>query len=250
MKKFWKTLAGTCIYQTPDGIKVYQNLLYRWLTLESDLLQTLINRYQPHIPSLQYINPFTFALRSSPSRCCLLGLGGGAVAHAMSASLNDIPITAVESSQTVIHTASRYFMTDKIKNLEIIHQDANIFVQTCKTNYQHLLIDIYNGDNFPTHCNHSEFFGFCNQILLPNGILSINLASIDEAWAIMQHIREHFNQKTVCMPVKGTANMVILTCKAPSVNMLLDLFNHSGELNKMVWDTQWGYVAELRPKFL
>jgi len=242
MNIHWKTLVGTCIYQSPDGAQVHQNLFYRWLTVNSNLLQTLINRHQPHIPSLQYIKPFTFALRSSPASCCLLGLGGGAVAHAMSRILYGTSIVAVESNPHIIQIASRYFMTDHIKNLEIIHQDANIFVQTCKTKYQHLLIDIYQDDKFPLACNHTDFFYHCKRLLLPDGLLTINLASLDEAWRIIQYIWEHFNKKTVCIPIKGATNLIIVASQA---NSLLNLFEDNNQVKRIVWDAQWGYLVEL-----
>lgn len=246
MKKLWKTLASKCIYQASDGIKVHQNILYRWLTLNSDTVQTLINRYYPHFPSLQYIKPLTFALRALPSACCLLGLGGGAVAHATKMYLNDIELTAVESNLDVINTASMYFMTDQIKNLVIIHQDANLFVQQCKINYPHLLIDIYNGHTFPTHCNYLAFFGYCKNIVCDNGFLSINLADINESWIILQYLRHHFGQKTVCIPIKRTSNLIIIVINSSSITPLLDLFEQSNEVKKIIWDVQWGYMAELR----
>jgi len=43
----WKAYAGRCIYHDSSHdihLQVHQNMLYRWLTLGSDAIQTLINR--------------------------------------------------------------------------------------------------------------------------------------------------------------------------------------------------------------
>ena len=79
----WKTFAGRCIYASPNGAKVYQNLRYRWLTLGSDAIQTLLHRYQPQHFGLNYVNQLTFAAKHTPGDSCLLGLGGAGVAHAL-----------------------------------------------------------------------------------------------------------------------------------------------------------------------
>ncbi len=247
MKKIWKTFAGRCIYQSIDGIKVHQNLVYRWLTHHHEsAIQTMINRYKPHLATLQYIQPLTFALRSLPSNYCLLGLGGGAILHALSNLNQDIQSTVVESCEEIINVAHNHFMLDRIKNLEILHQDANIFVDSHKKRYQHLLIDIYTGNLFPSQCQHSHFFQACKNRLQDHGFLAINSVGADDGWSHLTYLREHFGQKIVCIPVKNTGNIVMIATKSPSVNHLLDLFTKSDQLKTMIWDARWGYVAELR----
>ena len=245
MKKYWKTIIGRCIYQSPNGIYIYQNLFYRWLTFDKISIQTMINRYKPQNTTLPYIKPFTFALRSTPSNCCLLGLGGGAVAHATKSYKHLIKLTAIESNADIIHIANRYFMLNKIKNLNIIHKDAFLFMQTCQSMYQHILVDIHDAKSFPTNCNNSDFFKFCKLRLLPNGVLTINLSSVSEAWDILKYLRENFNQRTICIPVKGTANMILLACNSSSVKTLLYLFEKNNANQKIIWDKNWGYMTTM-----
>lgn len=241
----WKTFAGRCIHRGLNGVRVKQNIRYRWLTFDSDAIQTLIHRHHPETAGLQYIQAFTLAARANPAPSCLLGLGGAGVAHTLAPYFKNIPLDAVESSLEVIDIGSQYFMIESIKNLRIIHQDAFLYVQNTENRYQHLLIDISGAHEFPAHCNSLDFFAHAHRILLPNGILAINLANPHEHWPILSHIRNHFQHCTVSIPIKGTANMVILAYKDESIKPLLSLFERQTGLKQLIWDSEWGYVARL-----
>lgn len=104
----WKTKFGKCIYISPSGYKVYQNLLYRWLTLGSEAWQTVINRYIPRRPGLHYLQMLTLMARKYPNDCCLLGLGGAGIAHLLGAQKTIRSIVAVESSEEVIQIAKKF----------------------------------------------------------------------------------------------------------------------------------------------
>jgi spermidine synthase len=242
---FWKTFAGRCIHRDINhNIQVHQNLVYRWLTLDSDAIQTLIHRRHPERHSLEYIQALTLAARTNPAPACLLGLGGAGVAHALSPYLGNRRLDAVENNLGVIEACSRYFFTEHIKNLHIIHQDALVYIQNSTTRYQHLMIDLFNATSFPERCNHADFFGHCRRILLPDGVLAVNLANHHEQRPVLMHIRTHFEQCTVAIPIQGTQNLVILACKSASRKPLLNLLEKQG-LKQLVWDAHWGCVASM-----
>ena len=241
----WKIKGGRCIYQASNSIKVYQNFLYRWLTLDSSAIQTIINRRHLEKPELSYIHQLGFAVREQPANCCLLGLGGAAIVHSIAPYLNNSTILAVENNAEIIQIAAHYFMTDRIKNLSILHQDANLFVQQHNSTYQHVIVDLFDAHSFPKHCNSQQFFANCKRLLLPHGILAVNLANLHEQWPVFQHIRETFHQHTISLPVKGVANMVILACNSPSITPLLDLFKNNQCVKRLSWDAHWGCIAQI-----
>ena len=241
----WKTFGGHCLYQSPNDTIVHQNVLYRWLTLGSTAIQTLINRRDPQKPELGYIDQLGFAVRAQPGECCLLGLGGAGIAHALAPILGSTPLVAVESNAEIIEISATYFMSDRIKNMSIVHQDASIYVQQCTTQYQHLMVDLYEAHSFPKQCNTHNFFENCQRLLLPQGVLAVNLTNLDEQWPIFQLIRENFDQRTIALPVKRSSNMIILAYKNPSLAPLLDMVKDSHCLKKLSWDTRWGCIAQL-----
>ncbi len=244
MKTYWKTAAGKRIYHSPE-LSVYQNPLYRWLVFKDQInLQTLLHRYQPHKPALSYLQPFTTALRTHPGPTCLLGLGGGAVAH-MAASLKDCSMVAVEANSEVISIASRYFMTNTLKNLNILHQDAHTYVTQCSDVYQHILIDIYTAQGFPNTCAQLGFFQHCQRLLSCHGILALNLVNINQDFSVLQHIRHVFKHATVCIPVSGSANVVVLASASLSYLMAL-LQQQTPHLKTLIWDSVFGYMCRIK----
>ena len=117
MRKYWKTLIGSCIHQSSNGIEVHQNYLYRWLTFGKNDLQTLIHRHHLSTPGLPYLTPLTLAARVHPADCCLLGLGGAGVAHALAPWLSDSMMHAVENNLDIIHVAYTFFMTNQLQGV-------------------------------------------------------------------------------------------------------------------------------------
>ena len=240
-----KITGGRCIHETENGIKVYQNPFYRWLTFGSPAIQTLINRRHLERPGLSYIHYLKIAICAKPGDGCLLGLGGAGIAHAVAPYIGDSPLLAVEHDAHVIKVADNFFMSNQLKNLTVLHQDAEKFVRETKTSFQHLIVDLYGADAFPNHCNTPAFFDSCRGLLDAEGVLAVNIANSSEHKPILEHIKSGFSSHTVLLPVKGTNNLIILACKGPTINLLLDLIIKNNRLKKLTWDAQWGCVAEL-----
>ncbi len=241
----WKTIAKRSIFEAPNGAKVYQNLMYRWLTFDNRAIHTLINRYQPNHIELRYIHELTLAVRMKPGASCLLGLGGAGIAHALLPYLNEIPLHVVEYDQEIINIAARYFMTDRLKNMTIFHQDAAQFVANCNIYYPHLMVDLFDKHSFPENCNTKSFFKHCHRILEPEGIMAFNLANFNDHWSLFHRIREQFGQRTISLPVKGTANLIVLAYHGDSLSPLLELLKKSACLKLLTWDEKWGCIGKI-----
>ena len=242
----WKTKASRTIFQSPSGIGVHQNLLYRWLTINSNALQTLMNRHFPQRPALPYIQHFITPARLNPGKCCLLGLGGGGVGHALHQYMESSMMTAVEHNVEIIEIAKQYFFIERNKNLSNNNQDAMQFVQKSQSQFLHILVDLYNADSFPAHCANQSFFSHCRRLLAINGVLAVNLPDLSQQKPLVHYIREAFSKHTLSLPVPGTANMIVLAINADTIQPLMDLL--AKQFRKLIWNANWGYVAELHFK--
>jgi spermidine synthase len=238
----WKTKFGRCIYESPSGYKVYQNLLYRWLTLGSSALQTLIYRPNPKKPGLYYLPALTLMVRHYPDSSCLLGLGGAGVALMLSNKESSVPLIAVDKSEEVIDIAKRFFRIDSLKNFTVIHENALDYLKECKESYSHLMVDLYNASQFPPECHNDLFFSSCRERVTEEGFIAVNLANVKEQWSIFQLVKKYF-PNTLVIPVKHSANMVIIASKAPDKEAFLDQVKATGELKRIMWVSQWGYVG-------
>lgn len=239
----WQKLLGRCIYHSTKGIRVYQNLFFRWLRFDSPAMQTLISRRRPFKPALSYINLLILAAKLQPGDCCMFGLGGGGAAHALYPLLRNMKFTVVESNAEIIRIAKRYFMIGALENLEIEHQDAREYARECEHRYKHLLIDIYNAKQFPEHCNTESFFADCKKLLEPEGILTLNLANRQEQWPIFQIVKALFPSTTLILSVPKTENMIILATKSKTIKPLLEQFKANNQFKQLNWDPDWGYIA-------
>lgn len=239
----WKTKLGHCIYTSPSGYKVFQNPLYRWLTLGSTALQTVINRRKPQNPILHYLPALTLMARKYPEHCCLLGLGGAGIPHMLAEITPQQLITAVEYSDEVIEIAKNYFLTDQLTNLKIIHQNACEFIQEQETQYRHLIIDLYDANHYPKECSNEDFFRQCMNCLTDDGFLAVNLANIKEQWTIVQTIKMQF-KATVVIPIKHCANIVLIASKNGNKDLLIEQINTTREIKRVYWTKNWGTVAE------
>lgn len=239
----WKTWAGSSIYHSASGsnIHVLQNWRYRWLKFEGNAIQTLINYHHPEKPGLEYIEILTMACQINPASTCLLGLGGAGVAHRLSASYQNISLTAIESNSEVIAICKRFFMVDTIKNLDIIHQDAQLHLQHSSDYYQHILVDLFDAYSFPAHCNNEAFFEQCKQRLLPDGILAVNLANKHEQWPILRTIQSVFGLNTVTIPIPHTQNVIVFAINSISIQNLLKLF--TSQRMSLSWKPYWGHLS-------
>jgi len=242
----WKTRYGRCIYRGADDLAVYDNLYFRWLMLGGDALQTVLNKFAPYKPALAYINPLICAAKADPGTTCMLGLGGAGVAHALSPVLNDKLLTAVELSNDVISTASRFFMLNKLANIEVINDDANLFVSSCTRQFKHLLIDLSNAYSFPANCNNAIFFENCQRLLTADGVLAINIANWHEQRIFFEKLVSLFNNAIVCIPVKNCANVIFLASNSKSPDPLLAMLENNSDVRQLTWESNWGYVATFK----
>lgn len=245
----WKTFAGRCIYQSPQGNRIYQNILFRWLKFDSEALQSVLNRWLPQKPELKYIKFLILAAQLLPNDCCMLGLGGGGVAHALSPFLRQSKLVIVENNAEVIELAKGYFMLNRLKNIAVSHEDASVFMSKNACKFQHLLIDLFTANNFPAECSTEEFFAHCKQSLKPGGILAINLANSREHLAIFQLIQKQFLHATLVMPVPGKANLIVFAQNCDTINSLLTLLKENRRLKELYWTSTWGNVGKLKSKY-
>lgn len=237
----WKTYLGKCIHESPSGFRVWQNIAYRWLTFDDNVYQSIINRSHPERGGLKYIDPFTRMARAFPGDSCLLGLGGASVAHVLFQSLVNLRMDAVDNSQDVINIATRYFKIAPLKNLNVIHQSAEKFVQSTSERYQHLLVDLYGTDDYPLECSHEVFFAHCKALLKPDGIMAVNLIDLHEKKAIFQFIRNQFDSCTLVVPVAGTTNTIVFASTACNQRIFLEKIQFM--MKRLVWDSIWGCVG-------
>lgn len=243
----WQTRWGKCIYVSPSGYEVYQNAFYRWLTLGTSPLQTVIRLNQPQKPVLHYLPMLSVMARSTPGETCLLGLGGGGILHLLRNTISQ-PLWAVEMSAEVIEIAQRFFFIDLISDLQIVNRDALDFLKETPHRFKHLLVDLYDGQHFPEACQKEAFFNLCKQRIADDGFLAVNLANGNDQSFILQLIKKQF-PNTLSIPIHRCQNLVIIASANPDKPAFLAQMQQTQAFSKLFWIDSWGYVGHERLSF-
>ena len=89
-------------------------------------------------------------------------------------------ITGVEIDESVIEIANQYFQLDKIKNVEIVIDDAFEFVLKTKSKYDLIIIDIFQDTTMPNFLFEDFFINRINFLLNVNGFILFNTMVINE----------------------------------------------------------------------
>lgn len=112
----------------------------------------------------------------------LLGVAGGSVIKTL---IDEIEykgkITGVEIDPDMIQIANQYFDLDKIKQLEIVIDDAFEFVLKTKNKYDLIIIDIFEDIKMPNFLFESFFSRRICSLLQDKGFVLFNTMILDEA---------------------------------------------------------------------
>lgn len=111
----------------------------------------------------------------------ILGVAGGSVIKTL---VDDVKfkgkITGVELDAEIIEIAKKYFKLDEIKNLELNLDDAFEFVLKTKSNYDLIIIDIFQDTKMPNFLFEDFFINRINFLLNPEGFILFNTMVISK----------------------------------------------------------------------
>ncbi len=111
----------------------------------------------------------------------ILGVAGGSVIMTL---IDEIKfkgkITGVEIDETIIPIANKYFHLDKIKNLEILIDDAFEYVLKTKEKYDLIIIDVFQDTTMPNFLFEDFFIKRINFLLNFEGFILFNTMVISE----------------------------------------------------------------------
>jgi len=104
--------------------------------------------HRPEIQSMKNIGPtglyydeIADAVSKESQSVCILGLAGATIARRLKETGYQGKITGVESDETMIEIAAKYFDLDSVH--EIILQDARKFCRFTKRKFDCVIVDLY-----------------------------------------------------------------------------------------------------------
>lgn len=111
----------------------------------------------------------------------ILGIAGGSVIKTLKNEFEyQNKITGVEIDPNIINLANRYFQLDKIQNLEIIIADAFEFVLRNSSQYDLVIIDIFQDTVMPSFLFEKYFIEKIEDLTAANGYILFNTMILND----------------------------------------------------------------------
>lgn len=117
----------------------------------------------------------TTDFRSEETSILILGLGGGDVVKQLRNNFKSHgTITAVEIDPVVIEIALKEFDIIPNSKMEIVNNDANVFLKYTKEHYNLIIVDLFNDVTIPDFVFQPEFIKSVYNVLDFNGSIIFN----------------------------------------------------------------------------
>jgi len=152
-------------------------------------------------------------------RLLMLGMGGGSIATHLNALEPDIQIHIVELRQAVIDIAYQFFHLPEIPEIEAIQEDAWEFIADALSEYDVIIIDVFDEEGLPNDFTAAEFQANLLKNLKQPGLVLFNLWNhkdkqikqqtdlILNYWQKQQ--QNHHNITVKTYPIQSSENIIL-----------------------------------------
>jgi len=108
------------------------------------------------------------------NRVLILGFGAGGAAEIINRYSRDCRIDGVEIDEKVIELGRKYFSLDHLDNVSVHVTGAFEYVKKCNSDYDLIIIDVYQDMDVPPEIESEEFLAGIRKILSPGGLAISN----------------------------------------------------------------------------
>lgn len=146
-----------------------------------------------------------------PQKMLLIGLGGGSIAKWVHEYLPNTHLTCVELFQQVVNVArSMFFLPQDDERLEVITGDGAAHVYNmADESVDMIMMDAYSATGIAAPLASTDFFTACKNKLTDNGVLAVNLWSIDRRFEqYCAQLSEVFEGRLICLPARQKGNVI------------------------------------------
>lgn len=111
-----------------------------------------------------------------PLNILILGLGGGSLVKLLNQYFPQAKITGIEIDPIMVKLGRQYLDLASAKNLKIVIEDANVFLQKRLNDelFNLIFVDMYLGDRVPEFLENEIFLRNLKNLLTKNGIVVFN----------------------------------------------------------------------------
>ena len=136
---------------------------------------------------------------SEETSILILGLGGGDVVKQLRNNFKShASITAVEIDPVIIEVAMKEFDIIPNSKLEIVNNDANVFLKYTKEHYNLIIVDLFNDVTIPEFVFQTEFIKSVYNVLHLNGSIIFNTFILSDVHKVrnkkfVENLKQYFS---------------------------------------------------------
>lgn len=195
---------------------VHESLRSKALHFSISEIQSRMQLADPHALDLEYTRTMMGFLlfKPEPRRIAMLGLGGGSLAKFCYRHLPHACIDVVEINPHVIALRDEFHVPPDGERFRVLCADAAQFVRDETARFDVLLIDGFDSGGQPTRLCSQRFYDDCHDLLLPGGIVVVNLHLGHPRYAtLVERIRRSFDGSVLVVDDGELTNSIVFAGK-------------------------------------
>lgn len=107
--------------------------------------------------------------------CLILGFGLGSIPFMLEKKYKKkINYTGIEIDEEIIYLASEYVLDELKSHIDLIHTDAEVFMEINEEKYDLICVDLFINDDIPEQFQENYFLDLCKDALTKEGKLVYN----------------------------------------------------------------------------
>jgi spermidine synthase len=191
----------------------------RYLHFDGRLIQSAMALAAPNALDVRYTQKMmSFLLfQARPRRLVLIGLGGGSLVKFCHYRLPATHLTVLENNTDVIALRGAFSVPPDGANLQVLAGDGAAYLRTAEKGIDVLLVDAFDRTGFAPSLANREFFEQAHAKLAGSGMLVVNLAGDEQAYAgLIGVAMQVFDNQVIVVPVREDDNHLLLAFRNPA----------------------------------
>ena len=206
----------------------------RYLHFGTPWVQGAMNIRRPNQLVLEYARMMMAYLLfvDEPKTVAQLGMGCASLTKFTNKYLPNTHSTVVELNPDVVAAAYGMFRLPISERIEVVEQDAAVWVAEQNERFDVLQIDLYDASARGPVCDSVEFYEDCFNALKPQGMATINLFGDHPSFERnIRHLNEAFAGRVLALPEIHEGNRIALAFKGDVIEReWADLYARADEV--------------------
>jgi spermidine synthase len=200
---------------------VHESLTTKALHFSISEIQSRMKLDDPCALDIEYTRTMMGFLlfQPDPRHIAMIGLGGGSLAKFCHRHLPAARIQVVEINPHVIALRDTFHVPPDGDRFGVVQGDGAHFVRYRATRTDVLVIDGFDSSGQPARLCSQRFYDDCHEMLLPGGVLVVNLHSGHRQHAsFVERIRRSFGGSILVVDDGESSNTIVFACKGHALD--------------------------------